>query len=82
MSNAPFTFNAMGGALAGRDGAAEAVLFLAFDGRTMKLTGPRRVFAAADAVKRERTGALYLRRRSDGIWKPAPEGVRCHAAVR
>lgn len=82
MSQARFEFRTDGASLAWHKGAAEAVLFLAFDGRVVKVTGPRRVLAAADAVRRDANGALWLRRRADGQWRAAPEGVRCTEWVR
>jgi hypothetical protein len=73
--SAPFTFVTDGAALAWREGAAKARLFLAFDGRSVAVTGPRRVLGAASGVRREADGAVFLRRRADGVWRPAPEGV-------
>ena len=74
--SAPFSFLTDGSALAWGDGAAQAELYLGFDGRTVKVTGPRRVFVQADGVRRDESGALWLRRRADQQWRAAPLTVR------
>lgn len=64
------------GPLASPAGQPHAELHIAFDDRRVKITGPRKILAHADGVRRLDDGTCELRRAGDGAWRPLPDGVR------
>lgn len=73
--SAAFTL-AEDGPLASPAGQPHAELHIAFDDRRVTITGPRKILAQADGVRRSAAGVCELRRAADGIWRPLPDSVR------